>query len=102
MSEPIKVGDELAWRAGSGRWVIRPVKKITRTGRIRCGPWECNADLSVRGREMGDPTHLERVTPEIRAAVERQRLCVRLWETDWTRLPDDVLRAVAELVEGQQ
>jgi len=69
--EPIKVGDELAFRVGFGHTIeIHKVERITPSGRITCGRWHLDPNLRVRGRNgYHSPSQAERVTDEIRAEV---------------------------------
>jgi hypothetical protein len=100
-----KVGDELAFYhyAGSGRWDIHRITKITPSGRVRCGYYDLNPDLSVRGRNgWSSPNRGEPVTDEIRGIVKRQDLIARakyLARFDWERLTDGQLEAILAIVK---
>jgi hypothetical protein len=101
-----KVGDELAFYhfGGSGRWSIHRITKITPSGRIRCGYYELNPDLTIRGRDpwSNEPDHGEPVTDEIRGMVKRQELIVRakyLARFDWERLTDGQLEAILAIIK---
>ena len=76
MSE-VKVGDELAFNVGYGRGTIEihKVDAITPSGRIQCGRYTLNPDLSVRGRrdKWAGPYRAEIPTDEHRERVSLQR-----------------------------
>ena len=97
--EPIKVGDKLAFDIGYGRhrdWQIETVTKVTPTGRIVCGRWTLNPDLSVRGRynSYRGPYEAVRVTPRILADVRRNRMVNQLSLVKFKDLPDEALEAM--------
>jgi len=101
-----KVGDELAFyhHGGSGRWEIHEITKITPSGRIRCGYYELNPDLTIRGRNpwSNGPSRGEPVTDEIRGIIKRQKLIARakyLARFDWDRLTDGQLETILAIVE---
>lgn len=104
MDEPkLKVGDELAFLEWS-HYAIYTIDKITPSGRIKCGRYELDPDLRVRGRGrgMGAPYRAELVTDNIRNAVFRRRLLERItaWTpTRWGELPTETLEKVVALVE---
>lgn len=76
----IQVGDSLAFCCGfGGRYEIHTVTRITPSGRIVCGRYTLNPDLSIRGRRSGGigswgPRRGEVVTPEIRGIIRSQRV----------------------------
>jgi hypothetical protein len=102
----VKVGDELAFRLGfSGNYVIRRVEKITPSGRIKCGSYELNADLSVRGkvaRGCWGPYRAEPVTAEIRENVERNKLLARVTNANWFSLDTVSLGLVVSILDMEE
>lgn len=105
MSE-YKVGDELAFYhyAGSGRWDIHAITKITPSGRIRCGYYELNPDLTVRGIGpwSNGPIRGEPVTDEIRAEIKRRELITmakNLARFDWEKLTNEQLKAIFAIIK---
>jgi hypothetical protein len=92
------VGDCLAFYCGLGlsnRWEIHKVTKITQSGRLTCGPYTLNPDLSVRGSSgYSGPHRAEPVTKEIVLEVRRRRALEYLKGFDWSKLDADRLEAV--------
>ena len=94
MSEhKLKVGDELAFRfTYADTFGIYRISSITPTGRINCGPYQLNPDLTVRGWFNGCPTNAEAVTDAIREAVFRYNATGELRNFNWSKLTTDQLR----------
>ena len=92
VTQDICVGDELAFYSLSHGLTFETVTSITSTGRIRCGRYRLNADLTIRGDCMGPPHRGERITPEIREEHNRQRFLRHLQNFDYTKLSTDQLR----------
>jgi len=71
------VGDELAFHCGShtSYWMIHKITKISKSGRISCGGYELNPDLTIRGRRdrWSGPWTGEPVTQEILDEIEDAR-----------------------------
>lgn len=77
----LKVGDKLAFRIGfRNQWHIETIKKITPSGRIKCGHRELNPDLTVRGRSnsWSGPYCAEILTPELEAEIEAEAKALRI------------------------
>ena len=75
----MKVGDKLAFCCGSHSqwWEIHPITKITPSGRIVCGRWTLNPDLTIRGHSgWHGPYKGERVSEDIKEEVLR-RQCLK-------------------------
>jgi hypothetical protein len=73
-----QVGDKLAFLSGgfSSYWAIHQITKITNSGRITCGPYQLNPDLTVRRKRerwSSVPYRGEPVTQKI-LDEERDRL----------------------------
>lgn len=99
----LKVGDKLAFRVWN-RYAIYPIDKIMPSGRIKCGPYELEPDLRVRGRRggMGTPFRAEHVTDEIRQECLRDALLSKIaaWTiTDWRKTPTETLKKIVALME---
>lgn len=96
-----QVGDELACNIGNpGRWVICRIEKITPSGRIHCGQYVLNPDLTVRGSHGWSAPHAAQpVTPEIRAEVLRRKRISFLNDQHWAEMSDDVLESVIGLIK---
>lgn len=79
----VKVGDMLAFRYGHRlpEFQLCKVERITPTGRIVCGQYTLNPDLSIRGerpRWSTGPYRAEVITPEISEIIERKKLARRV------------------------
>lgn len=102
----IKVGDELAF--GSSGWAatykIHKVERITPSGRIVCGRYTLNPDLTIRGsRNAWGPYRAEVVTQEIRDEIEKQDILSVIGATNWQMLDLEHLRKVkGVLVEWEE
>lgn len=99
----LKVGDKLAFRVWNG-YAIYPIDKITPSGRMKCGPYELEPDLRVRGRRggSGTPFRAELVTDEIRQECLRDGLLseIAAWTiTDWRDMPTETLEKIVALME---
>lgn len=75
----IKVGDFLAFNRGSDdlpSYKVREVTKITPSGRIQCGEYILNPDLTIRGRSSWStgPDRAEVITPVIADWIHRHHL----------------------------
>lgn len=100
----VKVGQDLAFRLNN-RYAIHVVTHITPTGRIKCGSYELNSDLSVRGkRDRGywGPYRAEIVTDEIREQVHRSNMISKLSSFDFNSLSYDLLRRIFELTYAER
>ena len=91
------VGDLLAFDGGLGRvlWEIHKITKITPSGRIVCGPYTLNPNLTVRG-DLGyrGPYLAVPVTAEIVLEVRHRRALEYIKGFDWSKLDVDRLEAV--------
>ncbi|WP_417459149.1 hypothetical protein [Kordiimonas sp.] len=102
----VKVGDELAFRSGSGYIWIQKVDRITPTGRIVCGSYTLNPDLSVRGLSQwsSGPYRGEVVTEELRAEMkataERAENISIVRNTVFRRLSDSQLATIVEILRN--
>jgi|JI10StandDraft_1071094.scaffolds.fasta_scaffold355936_5 hypothetical protein len=104
----VKVGDELAFDLGPGlgsrqtRWSIHAVEKITPSGRIVCGPYELNPDLSIRGKKnrgYWGPSRGELVTKKIRDSVEVSRLISLIERVKLSELSLETLSKVWDVIK---
>lgn len=101
-----KVGDELAFaRYGWGdKWMIYTIEKITPSGRIKCGPYELNSNLGIRGvggRGYMGPYAAEPVTDKIRLMVKRQEELSVVVATKFETLSDDQITRIAAIIKEQ-
>jgi hypothetical protein len=94
-----KVGDRLAF-SHSGKWRVYLIDRITPSGRIVCGPYTLNPDLSIRGPEKWGPYRACAVTEEIEKACRRREYLDILSRVRFDELTDDVLDALVEVLEG--
>ena len=96
MSE-FKVGDKLILRHDRYSEILT-VERITKSGRIKAGGHEFNADLTKRGEgrwkraEIATQEKLDQVEAERRVAKARNGLR----DIIWFRVPDSVVLATAE------
>lgn len=97
--DEIQVGDELAFDCGGLLgWQIEKVTKITPTGRIVCGRYTLNADLTIRGASSfgyWGPYRGQRVTPKIAAHAKRQRQLAWIKTIRWNDLDNDQLDEIS-------
>ena len=93
-------GDELLFRRDYGRRLdIHKITKITASGRIKCGPYDLNPDLRIRGERGWDKCYRgEPVTDEIRVQARRQKNLERLKAQKWDETSDDILEAVVMIL----
>ena len=110
MTEPIKAGDKLVRTLTNtvikiARRDVMIVDRVTRSGRVKIGPYELNADLSPRGLPSG-LVRFERCNPELEAEVQRENaeraecrsLHMRINEVRWCEVPLEKLRQVMAIV----
>lgn len=98
------VGDQLAFKCGYGRghWEIAKIEKITPSGRIKCGRFTLNPDLSIRGdRGYSGPYRGEPVTDKIKGEYKRQRHLAFIARTSFEDLGDEVLDAVVAAIQSE-
>ena len=111
MTEPIKVGDELAFRTNYGtKTEIHKVERFTPKGQIVCGPYRLTPGLSViGGNSYSGPSLASLPTDQDRDKVMRQR-SHELAE-DWLRTPkgkvdksllEAVDNAIAEALKAKE
>jgi hypothetical protein len=103
-AQQFKVGDELAFdsRGWCKSWTIYKIEKITPSGRMLCGPYWLNPDLTVRGREpySSSPYKAYSVTDKIRADVLRHSSLYMLQrKIKWDLLPTKVLSQIIDIAE---
>ncbi len=96
-----KVGDELAFLCGHGVWKIQRIISISPSGRITCGNYILNPDLTVRGHSgYSSPHQACKVTPEIRQIVMRSRCIEFLKRYDYDKLTDEQLGKVMKAIKS--
>jgi hypothetical protein len=103
MSGSYKVGDELAIRCGTmmRSLFIYKISKITASGRIVCGPYTLNPDLTVRGHQHTSIS-AEPVTDEIRDEIQHKILwgqVLSIRREDWQRFSLEQLQTVLNILE---
>ena len=102
-----KVGDKLAFLSGgfSSYWAIHPITKISKLGRITCGPYQLNPDLTIRrkrerwssGPYRGEPV-TQKILDEERERLERAK-ALRVIEACRLRsLEVSVLVKIADII----
>ena len=100
----VKVGDELAFvkRYGKG-WDFYTVTGVTPSGRIKCGPYTLNADLTVRGGGRNDPYAAKVITEEMREQnrdiEEHRRLRHIVEDVPWREVSTDQLRRIVAILD---
>ncbi len=97
-----KVGDQLAFSYSRGEeYFIETIHEITPSGRIRCGNFELNPDLTVRGkRGWNSYRRAEPVTPHILACIDRSNNLTTIGSCRFNRLDNDTLAKVAQLIKS--
>jgi vacuolar-type H+-ATPase subunit C/Vma6 len=96
----LKPGDEVAWKQGSA-WRITTVKTIAATSIVTADHQRWTKKHGKKFACGSDRIWLERVTQEIRDAIEKQALVTRLYRIEWERHTVETLRRVAAIVEGR-
>ena len=98
------VGDELAFRCGSirTRWEIHTITAISPSGLIKCGMWELNPDLTIRGKRGNyGPFAGEPVTEEIRQEMLRAKWILSLSTmTRWGDLSNAQLAEIVRIIQS--
>jgi len=96
------VGDQLAFDCGFGRghWKIATIDKITPSGRIVCGLFTLNPDLTIRGHNGYGPYRGQPVTDEIRAKVKRQENLSIISGAKFSEMSEDVLDEIVKLIKS--
>ena len=100
--EGVKVGDKLAFDCGGwgSRWTVHEVTKITPSGRIVCGPYTLDPNLSIRGRKgYGGPYRGKVVTQEILDSVKASKLIGLIDRVKFRELSLETLRKVWGAIE---
>ena len=98
----MSVGDELVIQVGfGGAWRVIKIEKITPTGRMKCGHWELNPDLTIRGKtDRWGPRRAYPITEEIRAQICRQNYLAKIEsKVDWNKLSDEQLKQIFAVLE---
>lgn len=101
ISGEYKVGDRLAISHRFGGWIIYTIDKITPSGRIVCGNYTLNPDLSIRGPEKWGPYRAYPVTEEIERSARRREYLMRLGRVKFDVLPDSVLEALVAVLDAE-
>ena len=76
MAEKVwQVGDKLAFRhhSASSFWVTYTITKVTKGGRITCGPYQLNPDLTIRGKRAPWSSGPHKGEPITQAIIDEQR-----------------------------
>jgi len=100
-----QTGEVLAFRLGGyGQppYSLHKIDRITPSGRIICGHYELNPDLSIRGalgQGWSRIVCVGRVTAQITEEVTRYKLVTRLKRFEWNALSTDTLKAVEEMTK---
>lgn len=100
-----KVGDELAFSYGRNDdiWKIHKITKISPTGRISCGNYILNPDLTVRGeRNYNLPHQAYPVTAEIKRSIIRRRYVAFFESYDFDKLTDEQLDKVMKVIKSNE
>jgi hypothetical protein len=101
---PFKVGDELAFqKLHSTGWNVFKISHITPTGRMNCGPYVVNPDLTIRERSNSFRCGRQayRITDEIRQSVKRSKNIEYLELRNWEQYPDETLQTICDLLRKQ-
>jgi hypothetical protein len=100
----LKPGDEVAWKRNVG-WRIVTVKTIAATSIVTADGARWTKKFGKKfGKMFGcgsDSVYLQRITPEIREAIEKATLASRLDRIEWERHTVETLRRIAAIVEGR-
>lgn len=100
MTDKLKVGDKLAFKASFGRgWTLEAISKITPSGRIVTDYHTLNPDLTIRGRGPYEPSRAHLVTPEIKLSVWRERIEHRIRKASLSDLSVDQLRRIWQILK---
>jgi hypothetical protein len=94
------VGDMLAFRRHGGGYTLAKIRKVTPTGRIICGGYTLNSDLSVRGEfSYGSPRNAEPVTREIMDEYRRMTCLREIKKVKFSDMNLGQLRKILEAIE---
>jgi hypothetical protein len=99
----LKVGDELAVQGRYAGVFVYRIERFTKSGRIICGPYELNPNLSIRGADTWGPFRMEVVTDEIREKVAIQNLgdqSQKWHQTDKSKVPKEHRQRVWEAINA--
>lgn len=96
----VKIGDMLAFAYGyhGNEYILHEITKITPSGRMICGPYTLNPDLSVRG---GGYRAAQIVTPEIKEALLRQKCLNIIASAKWKEMGNEFLFRIATAIKGE-
>ena len=102
-----QVGDKLAFRyhSLSSYWAIHTITKVTKGGRITCGPYQLNPDLTIRGKRnvwssgphKGEPV-TQAMIDEQREHIERRRALRVIEACSLRSLEVSVLVEIADII----
>lgn len=101
--QQFKVGDELAFQTGNwqGGWEIHKITKITPSGRLECGRWTLNPDLSIRGSKGYYGPYKAYVVTDLIREKHLHGVCLSKiqHQIKWKDLPASVLSQVVAIAE---
>ena len=93
------VGDELVVRNQLTGWTVIKIQKITKTGRLNCGHYTLNPDLTVRGSKGSyGPYQAQIITDEIREQIRRRKHLLVVDSFNWNEASDDFLASVCLMI----
>ena len=94
------VGDELAVRNQLTGWTVIKIQKITKTGRLNCGRYTLNPDLTIRGSTGSyGPYRAQIITDEIREQIRRRKTFLVVDSFNWNEASDDFLASVSLMIQ---
>lgn len=96
----LKPGDEVAWLC-AGNWRITTVKTLAATSIVTADRQRWTKKFGKQFACGSDRVYLERVTQEIRDAIEKQALASRLKRIEWERHTVEALRRIIAIAEGR-
>lgn len=95
------VGDKLAFSYSQRKWEVGKITKITPSGRIVCGRFTLNPDLTIRGdKGYGGPYRGVPLTDEIKREYVRQKHIELIRSTRFEDLSDRQLDAVVRSIQS--
>ncbi len=100
----LKVGDLLAFNVGmgSGEFRVYPIDKITPSGRIKCGNYELNQNLTIRGEHRWGPYRGEIVTEAIMVKYRRQENIKTIIAINFKRMSNESLDNIVDIINAEK
>lgn len=97
----VKVGDKLIFRRRGFNGLIYEVTKIMPSGRIQCGPYTLNTDLTVRGGKGYRPYKGAFPTAEELVTHQRLELLSLITPARIAKLSNESIQKIVDIIIGE-